>query len=86
MARGFNFPKIIGILILAAGVVVLIIGIYQFVEFHQSMGGKLAGGANKLAKALGGGAKVAKGYVQPLILMIGGAVGAAAGGFITVKS
>jgi hypothetical protein len=86
MARNFSLPKIIGILLLVAGIVVLIIGIYQFVEFRQSIGGKLAGGANKFIKAFGGGGKMARGYTQPIILMISGAIGAVAGGFITVKS
>jgi hypothetical protein len=86
MARGMSPVKIIGILLLAAGVVVLGIGIYQFVEFRQSMGGKLAGGANRVIQALGGSAKIAKGYQQPIILMISGAVGAAAGFFIYKKS
>jgi hypothetical protein len=86
MARGVSPVKIIGILLLAAGVVVLAIGIYQFVEFHQSMGGKLAGGANRAIRALGGSGKIAKGYQQPIILMICGAAGAAAGFFIYRKS
>jgi hypothetical protein len=86
MARGMSPVKIIGILLLAAGVVILVIGIYQFVEFRQSVGGKLAGGANTVIKALGGSGKVAKGYQQPIILMICGAVGAAAGFFLYRKS
>jgi hypothetical protein len=78
---GLKIPKIAGIVLLAAGAVVLAIGIWQFVEFRQSVGGKLAGGVNKL---LGTG-KVAKGYTQPIILMISGAVGAAAGFFVYKK-
>ncbi|MDR1239880.1 MAG: hypothetical protein LBK27_07185 [Treponema sp.] len=82
MARGLSLVKIIGILLLAAGVVALAIGVYQFVEFYQSVGGKLAGEANRLARAFGGSAKIAGGYQQPLILMISGAVAALAGLFI----
>jgi hypothetical protein len=78
--------KIIGILLLIAGVAARAFGISQFAEFRQSAGGKLAGGANKVIKALGGSSKLAKGYQQPIILMIGGAVGAAAGFFIYRKS
>jgi hypothetical protein len=86
MARGLNPVKIIGILLLAAGVVVLAVGVYQFVEFYQSAGGKLAGGANKVIRAFGGSSKIAKGYQQPLILSISGAVAAVAGFFIYRKS
>jgi hypothetical protein len=83
MARGgLSIPKIIGIVVLAAGVVVLVIGIYQFVEFRQSVGGKLARGANQLF----GSSKVAKGYTQPIILIISGVVAAAAGFFVNKKS
>jgi hypothetical protein len=86
MARGMSMTKIIGIALLIAGVVVLAIGVYEFVEFRGSAGGKLAGGANKVIKAFGGGGKIAKGYQQPIIMIICGVVGAAAGGFIFVKS
>jgi uncharacterized membrane protein HdeD (DUF308 family) len=86
MARGLSPVKVTGILLLAAGIVVLALGVYQFVEFHQSLGGKLAGGANKFVQAFGGSGKIAKGYQQPLILMISGAVAAIAGFFIYRKS
>jgi hypothetical protein len=86
MARGIGPVKITGILLLAAGIAVLAIGIYQFVEFRQSMGGKIAGGANKVIQAFGGSGKLAKGYQQPLILMISGAVAAVAGFFVYRKS
>jgi hypothetical protein len=85
MARGLSPIKIIGILLFAAGVVVLVIGIYQFVEFRQSVGGKLAGGLNKAARAFGGSGGIAKGYQQPIILMVSGVVAALAGGFISSK-
>jgi hypothetical protein len=80
--RGLKTPQIIGIILLAAGVVVLAIGIWQFVEFRQSIGGKLARGVNKLL----GTNKVADGYARPIILMICGAAGAAAGFFVYKKS
>jgi hypothetical protein len=79
--RGLKLPQIAGIALLAVGVVVLVIGIWQFVEFRQSAGGKLVSGVNKLL----GSNKVAKGYTRPIILMISGAVGAAAGFFIYKK-
>jgi uncharacterized membrane protein len=80
--RGLKTPQIAGVVLLAVGVVVLVIGIWQFVEFRQSVGGRLASGVNKLL----GTSKVANGYVRPVILMISGAVGAAAGFFIYKKS
>jgi hypothetical protein len=86
MAKGLSPVKVIGLLLLAAGAVVLAIGIYRFVEFHQSMGGKLAGGVNKVIKAFGGSGGVAKGYQQPIILMISGAVAAVAGAFISARA
>jgi hypothetical protein len=63
----------------------LALGIYQFVEFHQSIGGKLAGEANKFINTLGGSGRIAKGYQQPIILIISGVVAAAAGFFISRK-
>jgi hypothetical protein len=86
MMRGFSGIKIVGILLLVAGVVVLGIGIYQFVEFRQSVGGRIAGGLTRAANQLTGSTKIPKGMVQPIIMMIGGALGAAAGFFITKKS
>jgi hypothetical protein len=86
MARGMSPVKLIGMLLLIAGVVILAVGIYQFIEFHQSVGGKLAGGANKVIRALGGSGKIAGGYQQPLILIIGGLAAAAAGFFVYRRS
>ncbi|MDR2740810.1 MAG: hypothetical protein LBB98_01465 [Treponema sp.] len=80
--RGLKFPQIAGIVLLAAGVVVLVIGIWQFVEFRQSVGGRLASGVNKLL----GTNKIADGYARPIILMISGVAGATAGFFIYKKS
>ena len=85
MAKSVGPVKIIGILLLAAGVVVLAFGIYQFVEFHQSIAGKFAKGANKFINALDGSSRIAKGYQQPLILIISGVAAAAAGFFISKK-
>ena len=79
MARGMSPVKILGIVLLIAGIVLFAIGIYQFVEFRQSLGGKLSAGVNKIF----GGSKLAKGYQQPIILMISGAVSIVAGYFIS---
>ena len=35
-------PKILGIVLFVAGVVLLIFGIYQFVEVQHSLGGRIA--------------------------------------------
>ena len=81
MARGMSPMKIIGFILLIAGVVLLAVGIYQFVEFRDSVGGKVASGVNKLL----GNSKVAKGYQQPIILMVCGVVSAAAGYFVSKR-
>jgi hypothetical protein len=86
MARGLSTAKIIGILLLAAGIVALAIGIYQVVEFYQSVGGKLAGEANRLSRALGGSSRLAEGYREPLILVISGAAAAIVGLFVSRRS
>jgi hypothetical protein len=86
MARGLGPVKIIGILLLIAGIGILAVGVYQFVEFYQSVGGKLAGEANKVIKAFGGSGKIAGGYQQPLMLIIGGAAAAVAGFIVYRKS
>jgi hypothetical protein len=83
--RGTSPVKIIGFVLLAAGIVVLAIGIYQFMEFRNSFGGKLSSGANKIVSALGGSGKMAGGYRQPVILIASGAIAAAAGCFIALK-
>lgn len=77
--------KILSIVLLAAGAVLLILGIYQFVEFRQSAGGKIASGLNQISNAFGGSTQVAKGYVQPIILIAGGVVAGAAGFFLNKK-
>ena len=77
--------KIIAILLLIAGAVLLVIGIIQFVEFRQSLGGKLSSFGNQLSKAVGGSSSVAKGYVQPIILIVCGIVAGAAGFFLYKK-
>ena len=77
--------KLLSLILIAAGAVLLIIGIYQFVEFRNSMGGKLASFGNQVGKALGGSSSIAKGYVQPIILMVGGIASACAGFFISKK-
>ena len=81
-----SIPKILGILLLVAGVVLLIVGIYQFAEFRQSFAGKAASLGNQLSKAFGGSSKLASGYVQPIILIVSGVVSGAAGFFLFRKS
>ena len=66
--------KIIGIVLLVVGVAVAIFGIYQFVSFQQSVGGKAASIGRKL-----GSSKVAKGYVQPIIMVVAGIAAGAIG-------
>jgi len=71
--------KIAALLLIIAGVALLIFGIYQFVEFRQSFGGKAASLGNQISKGLGGSTKVADGYIKPIALMIGGVIAGAAG-------
>ena len=71
--------KAISIVLIIGGVLLLIFGIYQFVEFQQSFGGKAASIGNQLSKAFGGSTRVARGYVQPIIMIVGGIVAGAAG-------
>ena len=81
-----KIPKILGIVLLVAGVVLLVVGIYQFVEFRQSFGGKAASLGNQLSRAVGGSSKVAKGYTQPIILIVSGVVSGAVGFFLYRKN
>ena len=80
-----NTKKILGIVLLVGGVVLLIFGIQQFVEFQQSFGGKAASLGNRLSKAVGGSSSIAKGYVQPIIMIVGGLVAGGAGFFMLKK-
>jgi hypothetical protein len=82
MSRGFSPVKIIGMLLLAAGVVVLAIGIYQFVEVRQSLAGRAAGALNRVF----GSGRMPKGMLQSIIMMAGGAVGAVAGFFVFTRA
>jgi hypothetical protein len=75
-----SLAKIIGLLLLAAGVIVLVIGIYQLVQYNGSFGGKVA---NRAAGFFGGHAK---GIEQPVIMIIAGAVAGVAGFFIYKRS
>ena len=77
--------KILGIVLLVVGVVLLVFGIYQFIGFRQSLGGKAASFGNQLSKSLGGSSKVAKGYVQPILLIVSGVVSGALGFFLYRK-
>ena len=74
--------KILAIILMLGGVAVLILGIYQFAEFRQSLGGRAASLGNQLSRAVGGSSRVAKGYVQPIVLIISGLVAGAAGLFL----
>lgn len=78
--------KLLSLILIAAGAILIIIGIYQFVEFRQSLGGKLSSMGNKVGKALGGSTSIASGYVQPIILMVSGAAAACAGFFFSKKN
>jgi len=78
--------KIVALLLIVAGVALLIFGIYQFVEFRQSLGGKVASLGNQISKGLGGSSKVANGYIQPILLMIGGVIAGAVGFVLYRKS
>ena len=78
--------RILALLLLVGGVVLLIVGIYQFVEFRQSLGGKLASFGNQLSRTLGGSSRVADGYVKPIIMIVSGVVAGAAGFFLYKKS
>jgi len=78
--------KIIALVLILAGVALLVFGIYQFVEFRQSLGGKVASLGNQISKGLGGSSKVANGYIQPILLMIGGVIAGAVGFVLYRKS
>ena len=76
--------KMLGLVLLVGGAVLLGLGVYQFLEFQQSFGGKLASAGNQLSKALGGSSSIAQGYVQPIIMIVLGAV-AGGVGFVMFK-
>ena len=76
--------KILAIVLIISGVIALIFGIYQFVQFQQSLAGKAASLGNQISRAVGGTSKVAGGYVQPIILTVCG-IAAAAAGFVLIK-
>jgi len=80
-----KITRILGIVLLTAGVILLILGIYQFVEFRQSLGGKVASLGNQLSRAVGGSSKLASGYVQPIILFVSGIVSGVLGLFLIKK-
>ena len=74
-----NPTRLIALVLLVGGVVLLIFGIYQFVEFRDSLGGQLASLGNQINKALGGSSRIAKGYIQPIVMMVAGLVAGVAG-------
>ena len=78
--------KTLGIVLLLAGIVLLIFGVQQFVEFQQSIGGRAASLGNRLSKAFGGSSSVARGYIQPIIMIVGGLVAGCAGFFMFKKN
>ncbi|GHV82902.1 hypothetical protein AGMMS50212_02420 [Spirochaetia bacterium] len=77
--KKFSTAKLIGLVIAVVGLVVLVIGIINFVEFRQSVGGKIAG---SLGKAFG---STPKQVTQSIFMMIGGAAGLIVGGIIAKK-
>jgi hypothetical protein len=81
-----NITKILALILIVGGILVLIFGIYQFVEFQQSLAGKAASFGNQISKALGGSSRVAKGYNQPIMLMVSGVVAGAIGYFLLRRS
>ena len=68
--------KIVGIVLLIAGVVVLVLGIYQLVQYNTSFFGKVSNKTLSAFNKLSGSSKIAKGVVQPLIMIIAGGAGA----------
>ena len=83
--RRMNTMKILGIGLLVLGVVLVIVGIVQFAEFHDSVGGRAAAAGNRFARAVGGSGSVASGYTQPILLMVAGVAAAGAGFFLHKK-
>jgi len=77
-----NSMKILSIALLALGVVLVIVGIVQFAQFHDSFGGRAAAAGNRFARAVGGSGSVAQGYVQPIMMIVAGVVAAGAGFFL----
>jgi len=78
MKKRVNTTKIIGILLLLAGVVVLIVGAYNLISFNTSTGGKIA---NKTAGFFGKQTKT----VRNSIIKIGIGAASAVVGFILYK-
>jgi hypothetical protein len=72
--------KILSILLLLAGVVVLVLGGIQLVQYNGSLGGKIA---NKTASLFGGHSK---GIETPIIMIAAGGAAALAGFFLYRKS
>ena len=77
--------KLISYALIAVGIVLVIVGIVQFVEFRDSLGGRAASLGNQISRAVGGSTSVAQGYVQPILLMVGGVVAGGAGFFLSKK-
>ena len=78
--------RILALILVVLGLVLLVVGIYQFVEFRQSAGGKIASFGNQLSKAFGGSSSIAKGYFQPIALIVSGIIAGAVGFVLYKKS
>jgi len=70
--------KIIAIVLLVAGVVVLVFGVYNLISFSTSAGGRMA---NRVAGAFGSRTKA----VQNSLILIGVGVVCAAVGFVLYR-
>ena len=70
--------KIIGIVLLVAGAVVLILGVYNLITFNNSTGGKIA---NSIAGFFGSRTKAVSNY----IIQICAGAGCAVVGFVLYK-
>jgi hypothetical protein len=81
-----RISKILALILIVGGVALLAYGAFQFIEFRDSLGGRAAAMGNRVARSFGGSNRVAQGYVQPIIMMVSGAVAGIAGFFIFKKS
>lgn len=78
--------KIAGILLLVAGAVVLVLGVYQLIQYNTSFFGKLSNKALGAFNKLSGSSRIAKGVVRPLIMIIAGGAGAFFGFVLSRKN
>jgi len=73
-----SIVKILGIVLLVAGVIVLIFGAYNLITYNNSTGGKIA---NSFAKAFGSRTEA----VRNSIIMIAAGAGGAVVGFVLYR-